>query len=46
MTDRPESRRERGIVWYPADFSRGALVAGLPHDLEPRLLEPGHPPTF
>lgn len=46
MTDRPESKRERGIVWYPADFSRGALVAGLPDDLEPRLLEPGQPATF
>ena len=46
MTDRRESARERGIVWYPADFSRGGLVAGLPDDLEPRLLEPGQPATF
>ena len=46
MTDRPGSTRERGIVWYSADFSRGALVAGLPDDLEPRLLEPGQPATF
>ena len=46
MTDRLDSARERGIVWYPADFSRGALVAGLPDDLEPRLLEPGQPATF
>ena len=40
------SPRRRGIVWYPADFSRGGLVAGLPDDLEPRLLEPGQPATF
>ena len=41
MTDRREPAPERGVVWYPADFSRGGLVAGLPDDLEPRLLEPG-----
>ena len=46
MTDRLDSARERGVVWYPADFSRGGLVAGLPEDLEPRLLEPGQPATF
>jgi signal transduction histidine kinase/BarA-like signal transduction histidine kinase len=46
MTDRLDSARERGIVWYPADFSRGGLVAGLPDDLEPRLLEPERPATF
>ncbi len=46
MTDRRDPARERGIVWYPADFSRGGLVAGLPDDLEPRLLEPGQPATF
>ena len=46
MSDRLDSARERGVVWYPADFSRGALVAGLPDDLEPRLLEPGQPATF
>ncbi len=46
MTDRSESVRQSGIVWYPADFSRGGLVAGLPDDLEPRLLEPGQPATF
>ena len=41
-----ESLRKRGIVWYPADFSRGGLVAALPDDLEPRLLEPGQPAPF
>jgi signal transduction histidine kinase/CheY-like chemotaxis protein len=46
MSDRLDSARERGVVWYPADFSRGGLVAGLPDDLEPRLLEPGQPATF
>ena len=46
MSDRLDSARERGVVWYPADFSRGSLVAGLPDDLEPRLLEPGQPATF
>jgi signal transduction histidine kinase/CheY-like chemotaxis protein len=46
MSDRRESERERGIVWYPADFSRGELVATLPEDLEPRMLEPGQPATF
>src|SRR5258706_9350625 len=46
MTDRSESVRQSGIVWCPADFSRGGLVAGLPDDLEPRLLEPGQPATF
>jgi signal transduction histidine kinase/CheY-like chemotaxis protein len=46
MTDRRESALERGIVWYPADFSRGGLVAALPDDLEPRLLEAGQPASF
>ncbi len=46
MSDRRESARERGIVWYPADFSRGGLVAALPEDLEPRMLGPGQPATF
>jgi signal transduction histidine kinase len=46
MTDRNGAVRERGIVWYPADFSRGGLVAALPEDLEPRMLEPGQPATF
>jgi signal transduction histidine kinase/BarA-like signal transduction histidine kinase len=32
--------RSRGIVWYPADFSRGQVIAQLPDDLEPRLLGP------
>jgi signal transduction histidine kinase/CheY-like chemotaxis protein len=41
-----ESLYRRGIVWYPADFSHGGLVAGLPDDLEPRLLEPGQPAIF
>jgi signal transduction histidine kinase/BarA-like signal transduction histidine kinase len=34
------SHRSRGIVWYPADFSRGQVIAQLPEDLEPRLLGP------
>ncbi len=46
MSDRRESAPERGIVWYPADFSRGGLVAALPEDLDPRMLEPGQPVTF
>ena len=46
MSARRESAPERGIVWYPADFSRGGLVAALPEDLEPRLLEPGQPAPF
>ncbi len=46
MTDRRETAPERGIVWYPADFSRGGLVAALPDDLEPRLLEAGQPAPF
>ncbi|HSL51459.1 MAG TPA: GAF domain-containing protein [Candidatus Deferrimicrobiaceae bacterium] len=33
-------------MWYPADFSRGGLVAALPEDLEPRMLGPGQPATF
>ncbi|MGH7374673.1 MAG: hypothetical protein ACREJY_10640, partial [Candidatus Rokuibacteriota bacterium] len=41
-----ESARKRGIVWYPADFSRGQVVAALPDDLEPRMLEPGLPAAF
>ena len=41
-----EPLRGRGIVWYPADFSRGQVVAALPDDLEPRMLEPGHPAAF
>lgn len=41
-----ESARPRGIVWYPADFSRGQVVAGLPEDLEPRVLEPGSAAAF
>ncbi|HEU4439636.1 MAG TPA: GAF domain-containing protein [Methylomirabilota bacterium] len=32
--------RTRGIVWYPADFSRGQVIAQLPNDLEARLLGP------
>jgi signal transduction histidine kinase/CheY-like chemotaxis protein len=46
MSDRRESALECGIVWYPADFSRGGLVAALPEDLEPRMLEPGQPAAF
>ncbi|HEY7435846.1 MAG TPA: GAF domain-containing protein [Methylomirabilota bacterium] len=46
MSDRRESAVERGTVWYPADFSRGGLVAALPDDLEPRMLEPGQPAAF
>ncbi|HUP36718.1 MAG TPA: GAF domain-containing protein [Candidatus Limnocylindria bacterium] len=46
MSDRRETALERGIVWYPADFSRGGLVAALPEDLEPRMLEPGQPAAF
>jgi signal transduction histidine kinase/BarA-like signal transduction histidine kinase len=34
------STRERGIVWYAADFSGGQVIAQLPDDLEPRLLPP------
>ena len=33
-----DSSRNLGIVWYPADFSRGQVIAQLPDDLEPRLL--------
>jgi signal transduction histidine kinase/ActR/RegA family two-component response regulator len=39
-----ESARQRGVVWYPADFSRGQLIAALPEDLEPRMIEPGSVP--
>jgi signal transduction histidine kinase/CheY-like chemotaxis protein len=35
-----------GVVWYPVAFSHGQVVAALPEDLEPRMLEPGQPATF
>jgi signal transduction histidine kinase/CheY-like chemotaxis protein len=38
--------RPRGIVWYPADFSRGQVIAQLPDDLEPRLLASTAAPQF
>lgn len=44
MTD--ESIRTPGTVWYPADFSRGQVIAQLPDDLEPRLLPAEAAPRF
>ena len=41
-----EPARSSGVVWYPVDFSHGQVVAALPEDLEPRMLEPGHAATF
>lgn len=41
-----ESGRLHGTVWYPADFSRGQVIAQLPDDLEPRLLPAGTAPRF
>ncbi len=41
MIESSNSTRARGIVWYPADFSGGQVIAQLPDDLEPRLLPPG-----
>src|SRR5215472_12378002 len=41
MIENPNHARKRGIVWYPADFSGGQVIAQLPDDLEPRLLPPG-----
>jgi len=35
-----------GVVWYPIDFSRGQIIAGLPDDLEPRLLPSGSSAHF
>ncbi len=40
---RDESAPSRGIVWYSADFSFGQVIAGLPDDLEPRMLPSGRP---
>jgi signal transduction histidine kinase/CheY-like chemotaxis protein len=41
-----EPSRMRGTVWYPADFSGGQIIAGLPDDLEPKLLSTGTAPRF
>ncbi len=41
-----ESARRRGVVWSPAEFSRGHVIAALPEDLEPRMIEPGAPAPF